>query len=150
VRTAARLTNLAEQVAESGGPTGAGKRAVAAVIERAEAHRRLQQSRVDMMRGYAETPRCRADFLLGYFGEPVEKLCGCCDNCRAGVAALIDPGNGTPFAVQSNVEHPSFGPGVVTDIEEDRLTVLFEEVGYKTLSLELVEREELLGPGVRG
>jgi ATP-dependent DNA helicase RecQ len=38
------------------------------------------------------------------------------------------------------VRHDDFGDGVVTDVEQDRLTVLFEDVGYRTLSLELAER----------
>ncbi len=148
VRTSARILNLAEQVAESGGRTGTGKRAVAAVLERAEAHRRLQHSRVDMMRGYAETTRCRSGYLLGYFGEPVTRLCGICDNCRTGVAELAWDGaeKSSPFTPQSPVTHDAFGPGVVTDLEEDRVTVLFEDVGYKTLALDLVEERSLLEP----
>jgi ATP-dependent DNA helicase RecQ len=50
------------------------------------------------------------------------------------------------FPVQSPVRHVEFGDGVVTDLEEDRLTVLFEDVGYKTLSLRLVEEQGLLEP----
>ena len=48
------------------------------------------------------------------------------------------------FSVQSRVHHDEFGDGTVTDVEEDRVTVLFEEVGYRTLSLELVEEHGLL------
>lgn len=33
-----------------------------------------------------------------------------------------------------------------SDVEEDRITVLFEDVGYRTLSLELVEEQQLLVP----
>ena len=138
-----RILNLADDVTRDGGPSGAGKRAVAAVLERAEAYRRLQQSRVEMMRGYAETDRCRSDFLLAYFGERAERQCGRCDNCRQGVAPETTASS-ERFALQSAVRHDEFGDGVVTDVEDDRLTVLFDDVGYKTLSLELVEREELL------
>jgi ATP-dependent DNA helicase RecQ len=42
------------------------------------------------------------------------------------------------------VRHDEFGAGVVTDLEEDRITVLFDDVGYKTLSLELVQEQGLL------
>jgi ATP-dependent DNA helicase RecQ len=37
------------------------------------------------------------------------------------------------------VHHDEFGDGVVTDVEDDRLTVLFDDVGYRTLSLDLAE-----------
>ncbi|WUH89313.1 RecQ family ATP-dependent DNA helicase [Streptomyces sp. NBC_00433] len=53
-------------------------------------HRKLEQSRVDMMRGYAETADCRRRFLLGYFGETVPESCGSCDNCRGGQPGLPD------------------------------------------------------------
>lgn len=45
----------------------------------AEAHDRMEKSRVEMMRGYAEQTGCRRQFLLGYFGEVLDRSCG---NCR--------------------------------------------------------------------
>jgi ATP-dependent DNA helicase RecQ len=51
-----------------------------------------------------------------------------------------------PFPVQSVVHHEEFGDGTVTDVEDDRLTVLFEDVGYRTLSTKLVEENDLLTP----
>src|SRR5690606_17525703 len=103
-----------------------------AVVERAEAQRRLEDSRVEMLRGDAETDRCRASFLIGYCGEQQEAPCGLCDNCRAGL--VEEPSEAAAvasFPVQSRVRHDEFGVGTVTDVEEDRLTVLFEEVGYR-------------------
>ena len=144
-RKAARLLNLADEVRDSGGPTGSGRRATAAVIARAEAYRRLRQSRVDMMRGYAETDRCRSAYLLAYFGEPADALCGMCDNCTTGVAGDEAAEHDT-FRLQTRVAHDEFGEGVVTDVEDDRVTVLFDDVGYRTLSLELVESNGLLAP----
>lgn len=142
-RKAGRLLNLADEVRESGGASGAGRKAVAAVLDRAEAYRSLQQSRVDMMRGYAETDRCRSAYLLAYFGEPAEQLCGTCDNCEAGLAG-DEVAEHETFRLRSRVAHDEFGEGVVTDVEEDRLTVLFEDVGYRTLSLAVVEEQGLL------
>ena len=46
--------------------------------------------------------------------------------------------------VQADVRHDEFGDGVVTDLEEDRLTVLFQDVGYRTLSREVVAEQGLL------
>ena len=49
--------------------------------------RAIEKSRVDMIRGYAETSGCRRAFLLGYFGEPFQPPCGACDRCLAGLVA---------------------------------------------------------------
>ncbi|WP_427917187.1 RecQ family ATP-dependent DNA helicase [Streptomyces sp. cg40] len=48
-------------------------------------HLKLEQSRVDMMRGYSETTDCRRRFLLGYFGDSVRAPCAACDNCTGAV-----------------------------------------------------------------
>ncbi len=40
--------------------------------------------------------------------------------------------------------HTEWGPGVVMRVEDDRVVVLFEEVGYKTLALRAVEANDLL------
>ena len=145
-RRVGRILNLLELVVgPDAPPLRPGSTTPAAVIERAEAHRRLERSRVEMMRAYAETDRCRSGFLLAYFGEKATGLCGVCDSCRAGTAevATVAPAD-TPFPVQSVVRHVEFGEGTVTDVEEDRLTVLFDDVGYRTLSARLVEENHLL------
>jgi ATP-dependent DNA helicase RecQ len=142
-RKVGRILNLLDEVRTDHGSLS-GKKAVDAVTERAEAYRSLQQSRVEMMRGYAETDRCRSAYLVGYFGEELESLCGACDNCEAGIAEPPAVVRDAAFSVQSRVHHDEFGDGTVTDVEEDRVTVLFEEVGYRTLSLELVEEHGLL------
>jgi ATP-dependent DNA helicase RecQ len=115
---------------------------VDAVVQRGEALRALERSRVDMMREYAETRRCRAEFLLAYFGDPDKDRCGRCDNCLAGVATEVEDTG--PYAVGEHVDHPEFGSGLVTDATEDRVTVLFDEVGYRTLALAVVEERGLL------
>nr|BFE82044.1 hypothetical protein GCM10020093_046450 [Planobispora longispora] len=48
--------------------------------------------------------------------------------------------------MHARVRHSEWGPGMVMSRENDRVTVLFDEVGYKTLLLEAVERERLLTP----
>jgi ATP-dependent DNA helicase RecQ len=80
--------------------------------------------------------------LLGYFGERVTDRCGHCDTCRSGTAA--EPVQDDRFPVQSQVVHGEFGRGTVTDTEDDRMTVLFADVGYRTLSRELVHEQGLL------
>jgi ATP-dependent DNA helicase RecQ len=118
--------------------------AAAAARELAEQHERVDQSRVEMMRGYAETTRCRRQFLLGYFGEQLDEPCGNCDNCSSGTAAQQVDDDDTPFPVETTVEHSEWGNGIVMRVEDDRLVVLFDEVGYKTLGLAAVVEHDLL------
>ena len=142
-RTAGRLLNLiTETAAEQEGPS------VERVLARAEAFRSIQKSRIEMMRGYAETRRCRRAFLLQYFGERDPRRCGDCDNCRDGTAdeATAEPAGGAAFAIEDRVRHAQFGDGEVMSLEGDEITVLFDDVGYRTLSLPAVVSRRLLIP----
>jgi ATP-dependent DNA helicase RecQ len=106
--------------------------------------REFDRSRVDMMRAYAETADCRRHFVLAYFGEPYEPPCGACDNCDAGtVEATPDD---VPFPVGARVVHGEWGAGVVQRYSGDAMSVLFDDVGYKTLAVELVVERVLLRP----
>ncbi len=49
-----------------------------------------------------------------------------------------------PFPLHSTVRHRAWGTGTVLGYEEDRMTVLFESVGYKTLSVGVVRKQDLL------
>ncbi|WP_343994189.1 ATP-dependent DNA helicase RecQ [Terrabacter terrae] len=147
-----RAVNLLEQV---GAVSAAGRgrivhrrdvstqQAVDDAVALSEAHQELIRSRVAMMGGYADTTGCRRQFLLGYFGEHLAEPCGNCDTCEAGTAEARPRRSGR-FTVQAPVTHQEWGPGVVMAVEDDRLTVLFEEVGYRTLSVEAVEDNDLL------
>ena len=124
---------------------------VSEVVDRATAHvearERVEKSRVEMMRGYAETTGCRREFLLGYFGEVYQPPCGACDTCLSGEVepATADEGPGD-FEPQETVVHETFGTGTVMSTEDDRVTVFFPDHGYRTLARELVVREGLLTP----
>lgn len=76
-------------------------------------------------------------------GERAGELAGERAGERAGEQA-----QDTPYPLQSRVRHPRFGDGVVMDYETDpdRVTVLFEEVGYRTLALAAVQASGLLTP----
>ncbi|MFG3700284.1 RecQ family ATP-dependent DNA helicase [Micromonospora sp. NPDC047620] len=117
--------------------------AAAAALAEAERQQSVTRSRTDMMRAFAETTACRGQTLLAYFGEQMTKVCGHCDNCHAGTSTADDGAVG-PFPVHSQVRHPEWGPGLVLSYEEDRMTVLFDEVGYKTLSVSVVSEQGLL------
>ena len=111
------------------------REAAQAAAQVAEARQRVESSRVEMVRGYAETIGCRRQFLLAYFGEVMEQTCGNCDTCAAGASEML---SGSAWQVNDRVQHDSWGPGVVMRCETDRVTVLFEQVGYKTLKLDAV------------
>jgi len=148
-----RLVALLEQVgaaATVGGrltaPAGAPApdRAADLALREAERQRVVQRSRIEMMRAYAQSTTCRGHALLAYFGEHQSRICGHCDNCHAGdLPARAATG---PYPVHSAVRHPDWGYGVVLRYEHDRMVVLFDEVGYKTLSVPVVRRNGLLTP----
>jgi len=153
-------------------------------------HRKLEQSRIDMMRGYSETTDCRRQFLLGYFGDSAPVPCGACDNCtdlvtkpasalrrkrsedtgrpheaaarrrrwtRAGARADASAGavrtaetvarataDNHTYLPGVRVSHDQWGKGEVMSEGDGKITILFESVGYRTLSLAVVTDRQLL------
>jgi ATP-dependent DNA helicase RecQ len=112
----------------------------------------VDESRLTMMRSYAETRGCRRRFILTYFGEPAADECFSCDRCIANAAKAASTDevrecdDDRPFPEQSRVRHASWGDGLVIRNDDDSIVVLFDEVGYKTLSLGLVVERGLLTP----
>jgi ATP-dependent DNA helicase RecQ len=142
-------------------PVDAARLALAEV----ERHQTVQRTRIDMMRQFAESRACRGQTLLTYFGDRLDAPCGHCDNCVAGRATAppaADPSPrpaatrpavprqstrslaNAPFPLHSTVQHRSWGSGTVLGYEDDRMTVLFDSVGYKTLSVAVVHKQSLL------
>jgi ATP-dependent DNA helicase RecQ len=101
-----------------------------------------ERTRVEMIRGYAETTGCRREYILSYFGEAFQAPCGNCDNCDAGLTQVDSASH--PFEIGSSVRHPALGEGTVQRYDGDTVVVLFDEHGYRTLGLELVLERELL------
>jgi ATP-dependent DNA helicase RecQ len=160
-----RLVNLLESVgalnvdengaltrlAGSSSPAGAAREAV----KQARRRQSLTRSRVEMMRGYAETTGCRRQYLLAYFGEQVPAPCDACDNCLSGEVPPSHPRATVDddMAVNTPVHHASWGDGVVlsVDVPEEgdapaTITVLFGSVGYRTLNLEHVRATGIVRP----
>lgn len=111
---------------------------------------RFAESRLAMMRGYAEHDGCRRQFLLSYFGEQAPERCENCDWCeRHPAAAEGHDGNGRAerdpqFPPGTRVRHHDWGEGEVQRVERDQLVVLFDAIGYKTLARALVRERGLL------
>jgi ATP-dependent DNA helicase RecQ len=140
---AAGAIRLGRDVEPAGrGPAPA--QAAARAVEIARHHRSVERSRVEMMRRYAEMTDCRRRFLLRYFGEAVSDACGHCDNCDAGQSRTVVPTG--IFSPGERVEHHEWGPGLVLAAEGGRLTVLFDEYGYRELVAEVVSGRHLLAP----
>ena len=120
----------------------------AAVRAEAEADRSrlVEAPRDDMIRGYAETPACLGRYILNYFGEDAGERCGHCQNCESGRSRAAEGSASSvePFPVGGRVSHVQWGQGDVMRYEGDKIVVLFERVGYRTLSLELVTDGNLL------
>ncbi len=129
---------------ELGDDAPAPAEASAEAVEIAEVRRRIERSRVEMMRGYAETQGCRRQYLLAYFGEQLPDPCGNCDTCDSGSVVARAEAADSPYEMNSRVRHRQWGSGTVMSYEGDRITVLFDEVGYKTLALAAVEENSLL------
>jgi ATP-dependent DNA helicase RecQ len=147
-RALTRTVNLLEKAAvvtvgrcgirtDGSGPDDAVHRA----REAAASAERVDRTRVDMLRAYAETLRCRRQHLLAYFGDHLDGPCGNCDRCRADDPP---PDGESAIPVQTHVDHREWGSGVVLDGDEDRITVLFDDYGYRTLSMQAVREQDLL------
>lgn len=151
VKVVGRLDDVdAVDIAPSGEITAVNTREKIDDVAKAagEAQAKIQQyasSRLEMMRHYAEAPACRREFLLNYFGDAYEGPCDNCDRCEAGTTHSNDA-NDHPFPLQSTVQHTAWGPGTVMHYEGERITILFEEAGYRTLDLNLVAENDLLKP----
>ncbi len=135
---AVRLRRRVEPVPDAPEPD----EAAAIATQHARQHRSVERSRVEMMRRYAELTDCRRRFLLRYFGEQADEPCGRCDNCDAGRSSAATTSGA--LAPGSRVEHADWGRGTVLADEQDRLTVLFDDIGYKELATSVVLGEELL------
>jgi ATP-dependent DNA helicase RecQ len=90
---------------------------------------------------YLDGEGCRWSTLAAHLGAAAEP-CGTCDRCQAGAVPAAD----TAFGPGTNVRHDSFGLGRVLEAVGDRITVLFDDAGERTLSSSLVEDEGLLRP----
>ena len=111
---------------------------------RVQEHREeFDRSQIQMIQGYAEMRDCRREYLLNYFGEEFDAPCGYCDNCEVGVETEEDESE-EPFPTNSRVAHKKWGEGRVQRYEGDKMVILFDEVGYKTLGIDLVLEGGLL------
>ena len=107
----------------------------------------FDRSRVEMMRAYAETDGCRRAFVLGYFGEDYDAAVRQLRRLRAGAATDGAARRGRAVRASARASStPSGARARCAQVEDDQLTVVFDSVGYKTLALDVVERDGPAGP----
>jgi ATP-dependent DNA helicase RecQ len=159
------LTRLADLGAAAWSADGdvrwSGAMNVAAALDASEAvterEDEVERSRLTMMRRYAEHTGCRRSFLLTYFGQDYPGPCGNCDNDLAAAESPAELGGppgpagaasaDVPFPVGSRVVSERWGQGTVQRYDDDQVTVLFDEHGYRELFVPLVVERGLLQPG---
>ena len=137
---AVTMTAAGEVAAVPDGPSPAA--AAEEADEGQESRQQVERSRLDMVRAFAETRSCRRRFVLTYFGEDAPERCGHCDTCDRD--RTVDDVGAERWPVQSRVSHRKWGEGLVLRHEGDAMVVLFDDAGYRTLSVDLVEQGELL------
>lgn len=152
-RVLGSLVEIGAAASAAQGFTAADRRTPAAIVtavrEHEEAQRRIRESRIAIMRGYAEAVRCRRIALLEYFGVEAPEACGACDRCDAGETSSSprstsgDAGNdrdADDIRPDDAVQHREWGVGTVVSVEDDRMTVFFAEQGYRVVAREALER----------
>ncbi|MFN8593236.1 MAG: ATP-dependent DNA helicase RecQ [Thermomicrobiales bacterium] len=122
-----------------------GQAAALAMTEQ-EQRRKFTRSRLEMMRGYADMRGCRRQYILNYFGETFEPPCGDCDRCDAGLPDEDGALDQLPFPLGAAVVHDAWGDGVIMRYAGESMVVLFDSVGYRTLSIPIVLEKGLLSP----
>lgn len=138
--------------------------------EQEQKHRQYEALRLEKMQAYAEIRDCRREYLLHYFGdEDVQVPCGRCDNCQKAIAVapgtksapapalrranprgvMKRPADPLPFPVHSRVVHAELGAGVVQKYDGDKVEILFDNAGHKTLSVAFLRDRSLIQPAQR-
>jgi ATP-dependent DNA helicase RecQ len=91
-------------------------------------------SRIEAARSYAETSHCRRAELLAYFGDQYDPPCGRCDNDAQLRADSAAQGHADRPGTGRRVRHRLWGDGTLLHQDEHELIVVFDAVGYRTLT----------------
>ncbi|MFT3693790.1 MAG: ATP-dependent DNA helicase RecQ [Kofleriaceae bacterium] len=127
-----------------------------------ESRHRDDHERLEQMIRYGQTTSCRGVIIQRYFGERVDEICGRCDNCESGIAAVATAAQQShrharanrPLVAAFSVEpgeqvlHGTFGRGEVRRVDGQSVTVAFDggEQVVRASWLSSAPRERTQGP----
>ena len=124
---------------------------------------RADEQRLRTMMDYAESARCRVQFLREYFGELPGAPCQRCDNCRRPVRPrrrvttqrlahrLEKRSEPQPYRKHQLVSHERFGTGEVIKVSGDEIEVAFARYGQRrVLAGYLRAASGARGQGIKG
>lgn len=117
--------------------------AAEAVAQRHEHRATLDRSRVEPDAHLRRHHRLPSAGAAGLLGEEHPHVCGRCDSCDAGTSVEVHAG---PLRPGQHVRHQAWGDGVVSVVEADRVTVLFESRGYVALDTAVALDSGVLTP----
>ena len=122
---------------------------VEAFIQSFEDNFRADRERLRTMMSYAESPRCRVQFIRQYFGELPGEPCRQCDNCEQPALAPRAPRAAvrkTPTAQAAQaqivfkpgepVRHSRFGTGDILEVIGNEIRIDFRRFGERRVLAE--------------
>lgn len=115
---------------------------VAEAMQRQETAGTASRSDVEVMRRYVDSRRCRWRQILEHLGQTDVVSCGRCDNCERGEseAGAAD----TRFSSGDDITHTEHGAGSVVSVDDQVLTLRFDDGTIRTFDLGLVVESGLV------
>ncbi len=99
-----------------------------------EAHKRIEQQKLNALLGYCETAACRRKVLLNYFGDEMPDACGNCDTCMQ----PVETWDGTQAAQKALYSiyqtEQRFGATYLSDLLTGNDTPRLRQFGHDRLS----------------
>ena len=135
-----------------------GRAEIEAAARRFEEKAARDREKLERVMRYGQSAECRWKLLHEYFGEEFdgEEGCGHCDNCahplaeRLGLSAREEEAKAAApparkkkeveFAEGDAVRLPKYGRGRVSSVEDDKVTVSFDDGESRTFKKEFVKK----------
>lgn len=109
-------------------------RQLLASSEADEAHKRIEQQKLNALLGLCEAPSCRRQVLLQYFGETAPAACGNCDTCLEPVACWDGTLAARKALFCAKQTGQRFGSGHLIAILTGEMTDRVQQLGHHRLS----------------
>ncbi len=97
-------------------------------------HQRVTRQRLEAILGFCETPSCRRQVLLRYFGEELPEPCGNCDTCLEPVSTFDGTVPAQKFLSTVVRTGQRFGVGHLTDVLIGKRTPRVESLHHDEVS----------------